>query len=101
MRLPVIKNKLCENVFKPKEGPGSIKDSMVCAGYVDESGKGGCFADSGGPLVCNVDGKAVLTGVVSWGSEICASLPTVFARVTHVLFWIKNNLVSLHVCLFV
>ena len=49
----------------------------------------------GGPLVCNVDGKATLTGVVSWAYLKCGTYPTVFARVTHVLSWIKDNLVTL------
>ena len=56
-----------------------------------------CFINLGGPLVCNVDGKAILTGVVSWGFVKCGTNPSVFARVTHVLSWIKDNLVI--VCL--
>ena len=45
-------------------------------------------------MVCNVDGKAILTGVVSWAYLKCGTYPTVFARVTHVLSWIKDNLVT-------
>ena len=52
------------------------------------------YINLGGPLVCNVDGKAILTGVVSWGYQKCGTYPTVFARVTHVLSWIKDNLVT-------
>ena len=52
------------------------------------------YINLGGPLVCNVDGKATLTGVVSWAYLKCGTYPTVFARVTHVLSWIKDNLVT-------
>ena len=52
--------------------------------------------NSGGPLVCNSNGKAVLTGVTSGGYG-CAKprYPGVYARVTHVLDWIKSNMVGL------
>ena len=54
------------------------------------------FLNSGGPLVCNSNGKAVLTGVTSGGYG-CAKprYPGVYARVTHVLDWIKSNMVGL------
>ena len=42
-----MKNKQCENVYETIYGTGSVTDSMICAGYTGESGKGGCFGDSG------------------------------------------------------
>ena len=50
----------------------------MCAGVPDMDGNGlvdgeqdSCRGDSGGPLICDVDGKYVLTGIVAWGAK-CA-----------------------------
>ena len=42
-----MKNKKCENVYETVYGPGSVTDSMICAGYTGESGKDTCFGDAG------------------------------------------------------
>ena len=47
----------------------------MCAGLPDIDGNGltdggqdAFQGDSGGPFICDVDGKYVLTGIVSWGA---------------------------------
>ena len=47
--------------------------------------------DSGGPLICDVDGKPVLYGVTSWGFG-CAkkNSPGVWAKVTEYVDWIDS-----------
>ena len=65
----------------------------LCTHY--HLGRSHCQGDSGGPFVCNDGGKAVIAGVVSWGKG-CAKkkFPGVYARTTHVLDWIKSNMVG-------
>ena len=67
---------------------------MLCAAYPD-GGKDSCQGDSGGPFVCNDNGKAVIAGIVSFGYG-CAvpKNPGVYARVTKILDWIKDNMVT-------
>uniref|UniRef100_A0AAR5PUT3 Peptidase S1 domain-containing protein n=1 Tax=Dendroctonus ponderosae TaxID=77166 RepID=A0AAR5PUT3_DENPD len=67
---------------------GYVEDSNICmSSYL---GNATCSGDSGGPLT--VDGVQV--GVVSFGSGWgCAQgFPSVFARVTYYLDWIRENL---------
>merc|ERR1719211_707461 len=90
VRVPAISNSACNSAYG-----GSITDSMICAGYPGVGEKDACQGDSGGPFVCNDGGKAVIAGVVSWGNG-CAlpDYPGVYARTTHVLDWIKENMGS-------
>ena len=52
-----------------------------------------CAGDSGGPLICAVDGQPVVVGVVSMHKDFCevAGEPPVFAEVggQH-LKWVKS-----------
>ena len=89
VQVPAVTNTACNKAYG-----GGITESMICAGY-PEGGKDACQGDSGGPFVCNKDGKAIIAGVVSWGNG-CAlqGYPGVYSRTTHVLNWIKAQMVS-------
>ncbi len=89
--VPLVRRSSCEQDFKD-EGR-VITPLMFCAGK-----RGGfqnvCKGDSGGPLVAydDVDKKWILGGVVSWGStKSCGDKYEVFARVTKLIKWIKEN----------
>lgn len=43
---------------------------MICAGF-DQDGNDICQGDNGGPLVCELNGKWWLEGVLSWGNADC------------------------------
>jgi len=87
--VPTVTNAQCAQAYG-----STITSSMICAG-LPEGGKDSCQGDSGGPFVCRKDGKAVLTGVVSFGIGCAlAEYPGVYARVTAVLDWVKANMES-------
>ena len=92
VRVPAITNVDCNGYYDNTPNDPIIDDSMICSDSSDE--KGSCTGDEGGPYICNINKKAVLVGVISW-SNGCAdpNFPGVYARVTHVLDWITENMV--------
>ena len=85
--VPIISQSTCQKDY-PWE---TIDDTMICAGY-PEGGKDTCVGDSGGPMVCEADGKYILEGVLSWGDG-CArpgNYGPVYTAVSKYLPWIEN-----------
>ena len=75
----------------------SQKDTLVCAGDKKDKGQVDiCYGDSGGPLMCAVDGQPVVVGVTSWVLNACATPgePAGFAEVSasQHLSWIQSLL---------
>ncbi|XP_022668188.1 trypsin-1-like [Varroa jacobsoni] len=64
--------------------------SMFCAGLV-EGGKDSCQGDSGGPAVQFENQRAVLKGIISWGTG-CARprKPGVYTEVPYFVAWIDD-----------
>ena len=55
--------------------PSELGPDMICVGKLDNDGNGeadggvnSCQGDWGGPLICDIEGKAALVGVASWGN---------------------------------
>ncbi|CAI9717366.1 serine protease 42 [Octopus vulgaris] len=73
----------------------SVLDQQVCVGYGDT---GACYGDSGGPLMCEVNGTYYLGGVMSWLINNCSArgFPNVFTRVQSYLDWIHGNIDYYH-----
>ncbi|XP_015761869.1 PREDICTED: MAM and LDL-receptor class A domain-containing protein 1-like isoform X4 [Acropora digitifera] len=88
--VPIVSRQQCNGAY-----PQQIHDSMVCAGFA-KGGKDACQGDSGGPMVCETGGRYYLQGVTSWGYG-CAAPGTygVYARITYLLNWIKQEMANL------
>ena len=97
--LVIVDHATCASAYQP----GAVDDGMVCATGLTP-GKDACAGDSGGPLTrldrdpdhVNDPGptkyRAVLVGVVSWGSDICGVLPGVYTDVGLFAPWIKKTM---------
>lgn len=69
-----------------------LTDNMLCAGYA-QGGKDACSGDSGGQLVCSVNGRWWLHGIVSFGRDCGApKKPGVYTRVTRFIDWIQQHI---------
>lgn len=82
--VPVVSNEDCNENYH-----GTVKDTMMCAGYVEDGQRDACSGDSGGPLFAIDEvGRYYLVGVVSWGAG-CARVgyPGVYATASLFREW--------------
>ncbi|XP_059547801.1 mastin-like [Myotis daubentonii] len=87
VEVPIVADEICRQQYG-----NVLKDDMLCAG---SEGRVACPGDSGGPLVCKWRGSWVQVGVVSFGPKYCVpNVPTVYARVTSFLPWIRGHIRS-------
>lgn len=86
--VPVVSN---ERANAKTSYNGSIKESMLAAGY-DEGLKDSCQGDSGGPLTIEgTDGAPVLAGVVSFGRGCArAKYYGIYSRVSVGYEWVNT-----------
>jgi len=85
----IISNEDCVN--KCGYSRSQITSSMLCAQGKTADGKirDACQRDSGGPLVCESNGKWTVHGATSWGRGCAgATYPGVWARVHEVTDWV-------------
>lgn len=96
-----IKPKDLSQVVMPvldNNAPGcfdAMEDRHVCAGHIN-GGKDICYGDSGGPLLCPIEGEdehAFYQYGISalLGSAKCGEKPSRFTRVSSLLDWIREN----------
>ncbi|GAB6027718.1 AAEL001675-PA [Chamberlinius hualienensis] len=89
--LPILSNFDCQEKLRfTRLGRNfQLHPGFVCAG--SEPGKDSCKGDGGGPLVCEYDGRYVLSGIVSWGIGCgLPGVPGVYVRVSEYLDWIDS-----------
>ena len=83
-RMPVMTPAACQRIWQHM-----VTASNICVSTTNRVAT--CFGDSGGPLVS--EASNVQIGVVSFGAATGCELgyPSVFARVTSFLEWIRTN----------
>merc|ERR1712002_1408839 len=94
-KLPVVSRETCHNLNNENiEIP--VTEAMICGGNAGKSTLSGCHGDSGGPFVCEKNGKWYLQGAVSHGSGTCNSTETytVFAKVSYFRNWIDETMLN-------
>ena len=77
----------------PDDNQNTVRKNTIKEYFVTRGGPDACDGDSGGPLICDIEGSAVLVGITSWGNH-CGrpGLPGVYVNVKAYLKWIYNGL---------
>uniref|UniRef100_A0A2K5CIA4 Serine protease 22 n=1 Tax=Aotus nancymaae TaxID=37293 RepID=A0A2K5CIA4_AOTNA len=90
LKVPIIDSEVCSRLYWRGAGQGAITEDMLCAGYL-EGERDACLGDSGGPLMCQVDGAWLLAGIISWG-EGCAerNRPGVYISLSAHRSWVER-----------
>ncbi|XP_017896541.1 PREDICTED: brain-specific serine protease 4 isoform X1 [Capra hircus] len=90
LKVPIIDSATCGRLYWRGAGQGAITEDMLCAGYL-EGERDACLGDSGGPLMCQVEGTWLLVGVISWG-EGCAerNRPGVYISLAAHRSWVQR-----------
>jgi len=88
--IPLLPHETCKASFV--YGTKTIADGMFCAGML-EGGMDSCQGDSGGALICLINGEFTLYGITSWGHG-CGRLnkPGVYTNVAFYRDWIDHRL---------
>ncbi|XP_042554078.1 LOW QUALITY PROTEIN: brain-specific serine protease 4-like [Dipodomys spectabilis] len=90
LRVPIIDSGICSLLYWRGAGQEAITEDMLCAGYL-EGQRDACLGDSGGPLMCQVEGSWLLGGIISWG-EGCAerNRPGVYTNLLAHRSWVQR-----------
>lgn len=71
--VPYITDAECGEIAEAEDWE-YFPETQMCAGVLEEGAEvNACPADSGGPLMAEVDGETVIAGLVSWGSDCYAT----------------------------
>lgn len=90
VELPLISQEKCRAAFIGEKFSVNLQN-VYCT--LDRENKGGCFGDSGGPLMCSSYQFGVLTVEMSCTHKY---YPTIWARVDHYYQWITFNTEPTH-----
>ncbi|XP_050085810.1 phenoloxidase-activating factor 2-like isoform X2 [Anopheles aquasalis] len=95
--VPVVATANCQAALRTTRlGPNFVLDptSFLCAG--GELGKDACTGDGGSPLVCALNGRFYVVGLVSWGIGCGANgIPGVYVNVASYISWITSTIATI------
>ncbi|GIY83873.1 serine proteinase stubble [Caerostris darwini] len=91
VRLPIISNEDCEQMYYQSGYKEQIRDVFICAG-ISHGGLDACEGDSGGPMVIKGEHEEwILAGLISWGMGCAApNQPGVYTRISRFTDWIER-----------
>ncbi|GIY46273.1 hypothetical protein CEXT_375941 [Caerostris extrusa] len=91
VRLPIISNEDCEQMYYQSGYKEQIRDVFICAG-ISHGGLDACEGDSGGPMVIKGEhDEWILAGLISWGMGCAApNQPGVYTRISRFTDWIER-----------
>ncbi|KAG8198550.1 hypothetical protein JTE90_026451 [Oedothorax gibbosus] len=91
VRMPILSNEECEQMYYEAGYAENIRDVFVCAG-LSSGGLDACEGDSGGPMVVRGnEGQWTLVGLISWGMGCAApKQPGVYTRISQFTDWIEG-----------
>ncbi|XP_060591160.1 sushi, von Willebrand factor type A, EGF and pentraxin domain-containing protein 1-like [Ruditapes philippinarum] len=87
VEVPIIPGHVCQSNYNKY----SIDfEKVICAG---DTTADACLGDSGGPLICNINGLSTVIGITSWG-EGCSQKdsPGVYTKVSAYIKWINEQI---------
>ncbi|KAK2097239.1 Tryptase gamma [Saguinus oedipus] len=90
VEVSVVERETCSQDYPSPEG-SALQPDMLCARGPGDA----CQDDSGGPLVCQVNGSWLQAGIVSWG-EGCGrpNRPGVYTLVPAYVTWIRRHILA-------
>lgn len=95
--VPILDTARCQAALTATRlGPTFVFDgtSFICAG--GEPGKDACTGDGGSPLVCDLNGRAFVAGLASWGIGCAGSnVPGVYVNVLSYIPFIQTSVATL------
>uniref|UniRef100_A0A182K934 Peptidase S1 domain-containing protein n=1 Tax=Anopheles christyi TaxID=43041 RepID=A0A182K934_9DIPT len=94
--VPIVSSANCQTALRTTRLGGNFvldATSFICAG--GELGKDACTGDGGSPLVCTLNNRWFVVGLVAWGIGCGANgIPGVYVNVASYIPWITTTIAT-------
>lgn len=90
VKLPAKNLNDCQQIYHQLKAV--FTENQLCIGGI--SGMDSCSGDSGGPLMTEINYRAYLVGIVSWGLVLCGqeNAPSIYTRFDKYLDWVAARI---------